>query len=324
VDPNITAEHVIRTTSNENLDVLGSRISLAKAEVKLVGEFDSHFRLKDKLDPIRDLYDYVVPYRSRPDVAFFVDAARDAGSPVLEVGCGTGRVLIRTARAGIEIVGLDASAAMLAVCRERLHDEPEAVQTRVQLVQADMRAFDLRRRFTLVTIPFRPFQHLITVEDQLSCLESIRGHLVDGGTLILDLFNPSLDALVDQPIGDEFGDEPEFCMPDGRRVIRRHRLLTHDRPAQSTQVELIYYVTHPDGREERPAAWPQCRWLGAARADRRPVADQGTRDHAGVGYSLGDRPRGGGRQPAVDVADLGPDLGAGAVLVPDKAEVAQE
>jgi SAM-dependent methyltransferase len=200
---------------------------------------------------VADLYDYVVPYRSRPDVAFFVDAARAAGSPVLEVGCGTGRVLIRTARAGIDIVGLDASAAMLAVCRERLQNEPEAVQSRVQLVQADMRAFDLRRRFTLVTIPFRPFQHLITVEEQLSCLESIRTHLVDGGTLILDLFNPSLDALVDQPVGEEFGDEPEFCMPDGRRVIRRHRLLTHDRPAQSTQVELIYYVTHPDGREER-------------------------------------------------------------------------
>ena len=60
VDPNTSTEQVIRTTSNENLDVLGSRISLAKAEVKLVGEFDSHFRLKDKLDPIRDLYNYVV------------------------------------------------------------------------------------------------------------------------------------------------------------------------------------------------------------------------------------------------------------------------
>ena len=60
IDPNTTAEAVIRTTGNENLDVLGSRISLAKAEVKLVGEFDSHFRLKDKLDPIRDLYNYVV------------------------------------------------------------------------------------------------------------------------------------------------------------------------------------------------------------------------------------------------------------------------
>jgi chromosome partitioning protein len=60
VDPAATAEQVISTSNSEHLDVIGSRISLAKAEVKLVGEFDSHFRLKDKLEPIRDLYDYVV------------------------------------------------------------------------------------------------------------------------------------------------------------------------------------------------------------------------------------------------------------------------
>src|SRR5512134_3814400 len=60
VEPGTTAEKVISTSSSEFLDVIGSRISLAKAEVKLVGEFDSHFRLKDKLDPIRDFYDYVV------------------------------------------------------------------------------------------------------------------------------------------------------------------------------------------------------------------------------------------------------------------------
>jgi chromosome partitioning protein len=60
VDPNVAAGQAVRTTRDENLDIIGSRISLAKAEVKLVGEFDSHFRLKDKLEPIRDLYEYVV------------------------------------------------------------------------------------------------------------------------------------------------------------------------------------------------------------------------------------------------------------------------
>jgi len=140
---------------------------------------------------------------------------------------------------------------MLDVCRQRLRDEPEPVQSRAQLVQADMRGFDLGRRFTLVTIPFRPFQHLTSVEDQLSCLASIHRHLVDGGALILDVFNPSLDALVDRPFGEEFGEEPEFSVPDGRRVTRRHRMVAHDRFNQTTDVELVYYLTHPDGREER-------------------------------------------------------------------------
>jgi ubiquinone/menaquinone biosynthesis C-methylase UbiE len=118
--------------------------------------------------PIADLYDYVAPYRARPGIDFYVEAAKSAGGPVLEVGCGTGRVLLPTARAGVEIVGLDLSPDMLGMCRQRLENEPEAVQSRVQLVQADMREFNLFRTFRLATIPFRPFQHLITVDDQLA------------------------------------------------------------------------------------------------------------------------------------------------------------
>jgi SAM-dependent methyltransferase len=205
----------------------------------------------DEYGLVADLYDHVVPYRKRPDVSFFVDAATEAGSPVLEVGCGTGRVLIPTARAGIAIVGLDLSPQMLAVCRQWLQAEDVTVQQRVELVHADMRQFDLDRTFTLATIPFRPFQHLLTVDEQLSCLAGIWRHLVDGGRLVFDVFNPSLDAIVAAPSSEEVGDEPEFAMPDGRRVVRKHRTVARDRFRQVDRHELIYYVTHPDGRQER-------------------------------------------------------------------------
>jgi len=200
---------------------------------------------------IADLYDHVVPYRDRADVSFFVEAAQESGGPVLEIGCGTGRILIPTARAGIEIVGLDLSPHMLAVCRERLLKEPEDVRSRVQLVQADMHHFWLGQAFKLVTTPFRPFQHLTTVDDQLSCLECIHRHLVKGGRLVLDIFNPSLEALTRDDGGQERGDEPEFTTPDGRRVVRRDRIVSRDLFNQISYVELVYYVTHPDGREER-------------------------------------------------------------------------
>jgi SAM-dependent methyltransferase len=205
----------------------------------------------DEYLSIAELYDYVVPYRDRPDVAFFVEAAKESGGPVLEVGCGTGRVLIPTARAGVEIVGLDLSPHMLEVCRGRLKVEPEEVRSRVRLVQGDMRAFELSRTFRLVTLPFRPFQHLTTVEDQLACLGCIRRHLAEGGRLILDIFNPSLESLARQNFGEEISEEPEFNMPDGRRVIRRHKIVSRDAFNQINYVELIYYVTHPDGRQER-------------------------------------------------------------------------
>jgi SAM-dependent methyltransferase len=200
---------------------------------------------------IADLYDHVIPYRERPDVPFFVAAAKDSGGPVLELGCGTGRILIPTARAGIEIVGLDLSQPMLGVCRARLSEESEDVRARVRLIEGDMRRFDLSRTFKLITTPFRSFQHLITVEDQRACLACVHRHLAEDGRFILDVFNPFLEALTSDNLGEEIGEEPEFTAPDGRRVIRRHKIVERDRFNQIQHVELIYDVTHPDGREER-------------------------------------------------------------------------
>jgi SAM-dependent methyltransferase len=205
----------------------------------------------DDYQSIADLYDHVALYRDRDDVQFFVDAARGSAGPVLELGCGTGRVLIPTARAGIEIVGLDVSPGMLGICRSKLEQEPREVRERVELVHGDMRDFRLARSFGLVTVPFRGFQHLTTVAEQMASLSCIRDHLQPGGTLILDLFNPWLELLVAHEDGAEFGEEPEFVMPDGRRVVRRHRFLSSDRFRQVNRVEMIHDVTHPDGTEEQ-------------------------------------------------------------------------
>jgi SAM-dependent methyltransferase len=217
--------------------------------------------ITDDYAKVADLYDHVGPYRDRTDVQFFVDAARESGGPVLEVGCGTGRVLIPTARAGIEITGLDLSAQMLAICREKLEREAQDVQACAQLVRDDMRTFALGRTFKLVTVPFRPFQHLVTVADQRACLEGIHRHLTADGRLILDLFNPSLEALTRHEGGQEYGEEPEFSTPDGRRVVRKHRMVNHDRVNQVNDVELVYYVTHPDGSRERIVHAFQMRYL---------------------------------------------------------------
>jgi SAM-dependent methyltransferase len=205
----------------------------------------------DQYAATAEFYDYVVPYQTRPDVAFFVEAAQASGGPVLEVGCGTGRVLIPTARAGIPIYGIDLSPYMLDVCERRLEQEPIEVQNLVQLDQADMRDFDLGQIFKLITIPFRPFQHLIEIEDQIACLRCIHRHLADDGHFILDVFDPSLPVLARELTGEEQGGEPEFAMPDGRRVQRRSRVVKRDVSKQYQDVELIYYVTHPDGRTER-------------------------------------------------------------------------
>jgi SAM-dependent methyltransferase len=233
---------------------------------------------------IADLYDHVDAYRQRPDVQFFVEMAREAGGPVLEIGCGTGRVLLPTARAGIEVVGLDFSRHMLEVCRRNLAQESPEVQSRVCLVEAEMRAFDIGRQFKLVTVPFRPFQHLLTIEDQLACLACIRRHLVDGGRLVLDLFNPSLDLLVNRPTGEEIGEEPAFTTPDGRTIVRRHKTVAHDRFNQINQFELVYDITHPDGRKERLVHAFPLRYLFRFEAEHLLARAEFAVEHVYAGY----------------------------------------
>jgi ubiquinone/menaquinone biosynthesis C-methylase UbiE len=104
------------------------------------------------------------------------------GEAVLEVACGTGRVAIRLAQAGVRVTGLDYSPAMLEVARAK-----SAGITTVQWVQADMRDFDLGTRFGLVIIPGHAFQHMNTANDQVASLACIRRHLTPGGTLIVHL-----------------------------------------------------------------------------------------------------------------------------------------
>jgi SAM-dependent methyltransferase len=210
---------------------------------------------------VSDFYDHVYEFRSEKDIPFFVEMAKQTGGPVLEVGCGSGRVLVPTARVGIEIVGLDLSDAMLAKCREKLSSEPEDVQNRVKLLKADMRDFDLGRTFKLITTPFRPFQHLTTVEDQITCLKAIRRHLDGDGRFILDIFNPSIPYLADETRKEEWGEMPEFDMPDGRKVLLRNRVPERNFANQVIDCETIYYVTHPDGRKERLVHSFQMRYI---------------------------------------------------------------
>ncbi len=96
---------------------------------------------------VSEFYDSVIPYAQRQDIHFYVEMAQKMGGPVLELGCGTGRVLIPTARAGIDITGFDYSSRMLEVLKAKLQLEPIEVQKRVELVQGDMRNFDLGRKF---------------------------------------------------------------------------------------------------------------------------------------------------------------------------------
>src|ERR1700746_824555 len=132
--------------------------------------------------------------RDLVDAPFYLGLAKEIGGPVLEIGCGTGRVLLPLARGEIEIHGADNSAPMLGVLRDSLAREDAEVRRRVTLHAGDMREFRLNRTFPLVTIPFRPMQHMHTVADQVRALTTAAAHLADGGILAFDVFYPKFEV----------------------------------------------------------------------------------------------------------------------------------
>ena len=158
----------------------------------------------------------------RGDVAFYVEEARRAGSPVLDLACGTGRVLIPIAHAGVPVVGVDSSRAMLATARKKIARLPEPTRQRIELVEGDMRSFSLGRRFDLAIIPFRSFLHLMTPADQRQALGRIREHLADAGRLVFKIFDPRLEMIASHlgQGGQALEKESEFTHPEtGRQVV---------------------------------------------------------------------------------------------------------
>ena len=123
--------------------------------------------------------------------------ARKLGGTALELGCGTGRVLAELARGRCPVVGLDSSQAMLDRLRSKLEQDKETA-TYAELIQGDMRNFQLGRRFQLIYSPFREFMHLMNPADQLACLNCCYHHLENDGRLIINLYDFDLPLVAGQ------------------------------------------------------------------------------------------------------------------------------
>lgn len=186
------------------------------------------------------------------DVAFYSELARASGGPVLELACGTGRVLLEIAKQGIACAGVDLSPGMLAKLRAK------GAAPSLRLVQAPMQRFDLGSdRFALIYSAFRGFQHLYTVEDQLACLACVRRHLAPGGAFAFDVFNPKLERM-------GASEEPEvarlrFAL-DGEEVVRYERVW-RDPATQLLRVRMRYERKRAGGELESEEVEFQMRWF---------------------------------------------------------------
>ncbi|MEO8192323.1 MAG: methyltransferase domain-containing protein [Gemmatimonadales bacterium] len=208
------------------------------------------------------LCDAVPAYADRDDIQLYVKQAQASSDHVLELGCGTGRVLLPTARAGISITGIERSDEMLDQCQRTLSREPADVPNLVALYKADVRQFAIEGRFNLVTAPFRVMQLLETVEDQLACLDSVRRHLHSGGRFVFDVFNPNFHLMAHDRTAEREDTAP-VRMSDGRVMRRTFRVCKIHWIDQISDVELIYYTGESaDSLSERHVQSLRMRWYG--------------------------------------------------------------
>lgn len=123
------------------------------------------------------------------DFSFYRQLAENHGRSVLELGCGTGRVAVPLAEAGLQVVGVDVNEAMLAVGRARA----SAAKVRVEWLHGDMTTLALGRRFNLVTVPLGGVQHLPGSDALVEALIVMARHLDRGGVAVVDIEAPHSD-----------------------------------------------------------------------------------------------------------------------------------
>lgn len=203
--------------------------------------------------PESDLFDrfarfYDEDYRDYDDdIEAIVTLAAECGDPILELGCGTGRVLLPLVMAGHSITGVDISPALLARAAEKLRSQGAA---NARLVEADLRTFDLpEKSFAFAFCTSNTLMHFTGADDQIAVLRNAARHLRPGGRLLIDLFNPDLLRLFAVEGMMELADRWRDAQT-GAEVLK-WSVRRIDVAEQLQETTFIYEEIFADGRTQR-------------------------------------------------------------------------
>ncbi len=182
------------------------------------------------------------------DLGLILEMAEDAGGPVVELGCGTGRVLLPLADAGVATTGVDISPALLDVARAKL--DAAGLAQRVTLVEADLRHPGLpESAFALAICTSNTLMHLTDPSDQAAALHAACRLLRPGGLLMVDLFNPDIARLLEvnglMELADRWRDEISGA------EVTKWSVRSVDIAEQLQETLFIYEETLPNGETRR-------------------------------------------------------------------------
>jgi SAM-dependent methyltransferase len=189
-----------------------------------------------------ELYDHEY-HRRRADVNYYRALAGKQGRSILELGCGSGRLLVPLVRDGARVVGVDLSQPMLRRCAERLARLRPQVRERAILLRADFRQFTVARKFPLVICPFNAMMHLYTRDDVGRFLSTVRAHLAPRGTFAFDVLNPDLRWLTRDP--DRRWARTRFTHPITKKAYYYTTNQTYDAATQIAWIRIFYDPADP-------------------------------------------------------------------------------
>lgn len=187
------------------------------------------------------------------DLPLHSELLDEYGEPLLDVGCGTGRVMLALAREGYRVVGVDYAGAMLDRGRRRVARMREDTAARVSFVHGDVLLADIPGGpFNVISVPYNGFMHFQTQATQIAALRRFRELLAPEGVLLLDLPNA----------GETFGTQDDgalvlertFIEPESGNLVMQQSVSTLDRVTQQMRVNWIYDEVYPDGTVHRTLA----------------------------------------------------------------------
>lgn len=183
------------------------------------------------------------------DIPFYRERAKKSGGHVLELACGTGRITIPLAEAGINIQGLDYSESMLEVLEEKVRKQPQIIRSYLRFVHGDMRDFALPDTFKLIFIAFRSFQSLKTDEEAQKCLACVHKHMEDDGEFMINVFKP-LKEMGDWWVNHQEQLDFQSTLETGEKVTRHSIRRAIDTERRLLYTDYIYRIYHHDGSVE--------------------------------------------------------------------------
>jgi SAM-dependent methyltransferase len=211
-----------------------------------------------------DPYDQLIRYYDAENAGFVEDFAAYSlladrfGGPVLDVGCGTGRVAFQLVWQDVSVTGVDLSGQMLERARERARKQ----KINIALLEGDIRQMALDGPFNLAILTYNTFMHFLDHENQIAVLERLASLIRPGGGLALDIVNPiETFGAPDMPglvIERTFGD------PETGQTVFQQSLASLDRVSQVMDLTWIYDRMAPDGQINRLIVPLQIRYTFAS------------------------------------------------------------